>query len=358
MITIQKLVDKTNIQMILLYLLLEHILPVDMVEKLIINQLWLLVMKKVTEKNLEMEASAKPWGNAKALHYMHVAETEGIPVHSYIFTPGGDPVEDYPGAGQQIAKNIYEMAGLSVPVIAMISEGGSGGAEAFGLADKRLMLSHGYYSVISPEGAAAIEGRLKRGERASAELVEQCAKNLHLTAQDNLAYGYIDKVIQEPLLGARPYHYDFFRTLRQEIIRATDEVILSVYGFSLRKFGKLRRIQDPEINLDETYIRWHIRRSKRSDLIENRQNKFMRMSKKSYINRQNLLGALAETWSEQWREVYNRLVYDFYHKQRKNYKNFLEEIEADWLSLKKNLQNHLNKPIIKFVVLTQQHKKN
>ena len=112
--------------------------------------------------------SAKPWGNAKALHYMHVAETEGIPIHSFIFTPGGDPVEEYPGAAQQIAKNIYEMAGLSVPIVAVISEGGSGGAEAFGLADKRLMLSHGYYSVISPEGAAAIEGRLKRGERASA----------------------------------------------------------------------------------------------------------------------------------------------------------------------------------------------
>ncbi len=291
--------------------------------------------------------SAKPWGNAKALHYMHVAETEGIPVHSYIFTPGGDPVEEYPGAAQQIAKNIYEMAGLSVPVISMISEGGSGGAEAFGLADKRLMLSHGYYSVISPEGAAAIEGRLKRGERSSPELIEQCAKNLHLTAQDNLAFGYIDKIIQEPLLGARPYHYDFFRTLRQEIIRATDEVILSVYGLSLRKIGKLRRLQDPETNLDETYIRWHIRRSKRSDLIENRQNKFLRMSKKSYVNRQNLLGALTETWSEQWREVYNRLVYDFYHKQRKNYKNFLEEIEADWLAFKekssKPFKNAYNK---------------
>ena len=125
--------------------------------------------------------SAKPWGNAKAKHYMGVAETEGIPIHAYVFTPGGYPIEDYPGAAQQIARNIYEMAGLTVPFIAVFSEGGSGGAEAISLADRRLMLSHGYYSVISPEGAAAIEGRLRGGARASADLVERCARDLHLT---------------------------------------------------------------------------------------------------------------------------------------------------------------------------------
>ncbi len=58
--------------------------------------------------------SVKPWGNAKALHYMKVAETEGIPIHTFIFTPGSYPIEDYPGAAQQIAKNLYEMAGLRV----------------------------------------------------------------------------------------------------------------------------------------------------------------------------------------------------------------------------------------------------
>ena len=63
---------------------------------------------------------------------MRVAETEGIPIHAYIFTPGSYPIEDYPGAAQQIARNIYSMAGLRVPVIAVISEGGSGGAEAIG----------------------------------------------------------------------------------------------------------------------------------------------------------------------------------------------------------------------------------
>ncbi|MCL2001621.1 MAG: acetyl-CoA carboxylase carboxyl transferase subunit alpha/beta, partial [Planctomycetes bacterium] len=109
--------------------------------------------------------SAKPWGNAKALQYMRVAEIEGIPIHCYVFTPGSFPIEDYPGAAQQIARNIYGMAGIRVPIVAIFSEGGSGGAEAIALADKRLMFSHGYYSVISPEGAAAIEGRLRDGER-------------------------------------------------------------------------------------------------------------------------------------------------------------------------------------------------
>ena len=168
--------------------------------------------------------SVKPWGNAKALHYMKVAETENIPIHTYIFTPGSYPIEDYPGAAQQIAKNLYEMAGIKVPIVAVISEGGSGGAEAIGLADTRMMLSHGYYSVISPEGAAAIEGRLRDGQRAEPELIERCARQLKITADDNRAMGYVDWRISEPELGARPEHYDFFRKLRKAVIRSTDEI--------------------------------------------------------------------------------------------------------------------------------------
>ncbi len=282
--------------------------------------------------------SAKPWGNAKALHYMQVAEIEGIPVHSYVFTPGGDPVEEYPGAAQQIAKNIYKMAGLTVPIIALFSEGGSGGAEAISLADKRLMLSHGYYSVISPEGAAAIEGRLKRGERASASLIESCAANLNLTAQDNLKFGYIDQIIQEPTLGARPFHYDFFRTVRQEIIRATDEAFLNARGFSIFRINQRRRLKKTKDNLDETYIRWHLPKSLRSDLIEKRQNKFIRMSKGNFINRQNIFGALSDAWTEQWRDVYNRLVYDSFQNYRRKYNNFTEELNAGWDNFKARLK--------------------
>ncbi len=278
--------------------------------------------------------AAKPWGNAKALHYMQVAETEGIPVHAYVFTPGGDPVEDYPGAAQQIARNIYEMAGLEVPVVAVFSEGGSGGAEAIALADKRLMFSHGYYSVISPEGAAAIEGRLKRGERASAELVERCAANLHLTADDNVRFGYIDRVIQEPVLGARPYHFEFFRSIRQEVIRATDEVVLGMRGFAPLRGTALRRLRDRELNLDEMYVRWDLSKKDRRRLVEKRQNRFLRASRGACLNRRSLWGRLSDAWSEQWWEVYNRLIYDFYHRNRRSFSNALEEMGSEWEMLK------------------------
>ena len=138
------------------------------------NQLIMVIgQEKGHGEEFRNGGSVKPWGNSKALQYMKVAETEGIPIHTYVFTPGSFPIEDTPGAAQQIAKNLYEMAGLTVPMVAVFSEGGSGGAEAISLADRRLMLSHGYYSVISPEGAAAIEGRLKPGQRATPELIER-----------------------------------------------------------------------------------------------------------------------------------------------------------------------------------------
>ena len=134
--------------------------------------------------------SVKPWGNAKALQYMKVAETERIPIHTYVFTPGAFPVEDFPGAAQQIARNLYEMAGLRVPIVSVISEGGSGGAEAIGLSDMRLMFSRGYYSVISPEGAAAIEAGIRQGQRVVPELIAECARRLNITAADNLRMSF------------------------------------------------------------------------------------------------------------------------------------------------------------------------
>ncbi len=178
--------------------------------KKIINQPVMVVgQEKGHGQEFRNGGSIKPWGNSKALKYMEVAAREQIPIHAYVNTPGSYPVEDFPGAAQQIAENIYEMAGLPVPIVAIFSEGGSGGAEAIGMADKRLMLSHGYYSVISPEGAAAIEGRIKGSERAPVELIESCAISQRITAQDNLRNGYIDEIIQEPSLGARPDHFDF-----------------------------------------------------------------------------------------------------------------------------------------------------
>ena len=280
--------------------------------------------------------SVKPWGNAKALQYMRVAETEGIPIHCYIFTPGSYPVEDYPGAAQQIARNIYGMAGIRVPIIAVVSEGGSGGAEAIGLADKRLMFSHGYYSVISPEGAAAIEGRLRGDERASPELIESCAQHLCITAQDNFKFGYIDKIIQEPPLGARPYHFDFFRTLRQEMLRATDEAVLSVRGFPFLRSIAVRRRQTA-LKLDDHPIRWGLGKSDKQRLVFRRQKKFLRLSRFACVDKRAFFTKVFNASRDLFRVYWYRIKYDFYRKHQRKISFILEELDAEWQLTKARL---------------------
>ncbi len=280
--------------------------------------------------------SAKPEGNAKALHYMKVAETEGIPIHSFVFTPGAYPVEEYPGAGQQIARNLYEMAGLTVPFIAVFSEGGSGGAEAIALADKRLMLSHGYYSVISPEGAAAIEGRLRDGDRATPELIEKCATNLHLTAEDNLKFGHIDRIIQEPVLGARPFHFEFFRTIRQEMIRATDEVVLDVRTPLSFRANTWRKLQGREINLDETIVRWRLSNRARKRLVEKRHKKFLATTQNSFIDKRSFMGTMRERYLERLLDNWQSVVHDYYYRGRKALGHMLEDLSAELSFLRKS----------------------
>ena len=293
------------------------------------NQLIMVIgQEKGHGEEFRNGGSVKPWGNSKALQYMKVAETEGIPIHTYVFTPGSFPIEDTPGAAQQIAKNLYEMAGLTVPMVAVFSEGGSGGAEAISLADRRLMLSHGYYSVISPEGAAAIEGRLKPGQRATPELIERCATQLHITAEDNLQFGYIDRVIQEPSLGARPYHYDFFRTLRQEIIRATDETVLSVRSGMFRG-ALLRRMSRDDINLDEMYIRWHLSQGARERLVLRRQKKFLRLSRGAYIDRRPFLNKMRNSMRESWGNVSARIKYALITKHQRGFAYLMDEMTSE-----------------------------
>lgn len=276
--------------------------------------------------------SVKPFGNAKAQHYMQVAETENIPIHTYIFTPGSYPIEDSPGAGQQIAKNIYEMSSLRVPIVAVISEGGSGGAEAIGLADRRLMLSHGYYSVISPEGAAAIEGRLREGERATPELIERCARQMKITAEDNLRMGYVDHVIQEPNLGARPYHYDFFRTLRQEILRATDEVVLSVRGIGFfRSLGaRFRRKKSlGELDYDSIYVRWSLASKKLDKLVSKRHRKFRKLSVNAHKNEVTSATRLRDKLNSIWWDWYSNFKYDFLGRRKQSVSYAIEDIDAE-----------------------------
>lgn len=281
--------------------------------------------------------SVKPWGNSKALHYMKVAETEGIPIHTYVSTPGSFPVEDTPGAAQQIAKNLYEMAGLTVPMVSVFSEGGSGGAEAISLADRRLMMSHGYYSVISPEGAAAIEGRLRDGQRATAELVEFCATQLHITAQDNLEFGYIDRIIEEPTLGVRPYHYDFYRTLRQEVIRATDEAVLSVRGLGMFRGLLLRRLSRDDLNLDEMYVRWHLSQGARERLVLKRQKKFLRLSRGACVDRRPFLNKMRNSFRESWGSLSARIKYALITKHQRKIGYVVDEVTSELHLLKTRL---------------------
>lgn len=286
--------------------------------------------------------SVKPWGNAKARQFMRVAETEGIPVHTYIFTPGSYPIEDYPGAAQQIARNIYCMAGLRVPVVTVISEGGSGGAEAIGLADKRLMLSDGYYSVISPEGAAAIEGHCKGGQRPSMELIEKCAANLKITAQDNLAMGYIDKIIEEPPLGARPYHFDFFRKLRQEVLRATDEAVISARAMPFKSMAISRR-NKPEANLDDMFMRWNLSSSDKDRLLRKRQNKFLKMSRQAALDRRPLLKKITTGIGDLVSTPWINFKYDFYRKHQRRIQTLAEELGSGVEAFKGWLSTPFNK---------------
>jgi len=152
-----------------------------------------------TKENLRRNfGCAHPEGYRKALRVMQLAEEFGLPIVIFIDTPGA-----YPGIGaeergqsQAIALNLREMARLAVPIIAVvIGEGGSGGALGIGVADKVCVLENAYYSVISPEGCAAI--LWKDGAKAP-----EAAEVLKLTAQDLLKRGLIDEVIPEPLGGA------------------------------------------------------------------------------------------------------------------------------------------------------------
>src|SRR3972149_8668464 len=140
-----------------------------------------------------------PEGYRKALRLMRLAEKFHKPIVTFIDTPGA-----YPGIGAEergqaeaIARNLFEMCRLKVPIIvSVIGEGGRGGALAIGVGDRILMLEHSIYSVISPEGCAAI--LWKDGEKGK----EVAADSLKLTAGDLFRLGVIDEVIGEPLGGA------------------------------------------------------------------------------------------------------------------------------------------------------------
>jgi acetyl-CoA carboxylase carboxyl transferase subunit beta len=288
--------------------------------------------------------SSKPWGNEKALRYMQVAETEGIPIHFYIFTPGSFPVEDYPGAAQQIARNLYMMSKLRVPMISVISEGGSGGAEAIGFADFRLMFSHGYYSVISPEGAAAIEGKIKEGEKLPADLVELCAERLQITAADNLRHKTIDRIIQEPILGAKRDDFSFFRQLKSEILQATDEVVLKTK--SLRAFRayevKLKKAEESATEEPQINISWDLNQDEIKRLLSLRSKKYRVMATSSYGGKPTVSEAFYRKARNMTARCYYSFRYDLLRNHQKQVEKVLKDVSGEGSVLLKKVMEPFN----------------
>ncbi len=269
--------------------------------------------------------SATPWGNEKALRYMKMAETEGIPIHFFIFTPGAYPIEDTPGAAQQIARNLYYLSKLEVPTVSFISEGGSGGAEAIGLSDLRLMAEKGYYSVISPEGAAAIEAKLKDG-RPPRELVEKMAKALKLTARDNLELGTIDRIIPEPPLGARRRDYDFFKRLKFELIRATDEVVLHTRSLKMLRKYALTKQTDESFRY---FVNWDLSEDEREILVENRYLKYRKMSQWALLEPKGFLRCMAQRGAQLSQSFAYEIKYRILKRGQKTFKRFWDEVVSE-----------------------------
>ena len=163
----------------------------------------------------------KPEGYRKAQRLMKLAEKFNLPVITFIDTPGA-----YPGLGAEergqseaIARSLFKMSKLSVPIISVvIGEGGSGGALAIGVADKLLMLEYSIYSVISPEGCASILWK-------DAKFAEKAADAMQVTGKSLKKHGLIDVVLKEPLGGAHRSPEKMADTIRSAIITSLDEFL-------------------------------------------------------------------------------------------------------------------------------------
>ena len=163
---------------------------------------------------------ANPEGYRKALRLMKMAEKFNLPVITLVDTPGAYPglEAEERGQGEAIARNIFEMCRLKVPIITIIvGEGASGGALGIGVGDRVFMLENTWYSVISPESCSSILWR-------SWEYKEQAAEALKLTATDMKKNGMIDGIIPEPLGGAHFDRQTTFDNVRKQILKSFAEL--------------------------------------------------------------------------------------------------------------------------------------
>ena len=189
------------------------------------------------ERGLRNFGMSRPEGYRKALRLMKLAEKFGLPVFTFVDTPGA-----YPGIGAEergqseaIGRNIFEMAQLEVPIIVtIIGEGGSGGALAISVGDQLLMLQYSIYSVISPEGCASI--LWKTSERAS-----DAADALGITAHRLKALGLVDKIVSEPVGGAHRDSKQMAAFLKRALNDALRQVSdLSTKDLLKRRYDRLR----------------------------------------------------------------------------------------------------------------------
>jgi acetyl-CoA carboxylase carboxyl transferase subunit alpha len=182
---------------------------------------------------------ANPEGYRKALRLMKLAEKFNKPVITMLDTPGAFPgIEaEERGQAEAIARNLFEMSKLRVPIIvAIIGEGASGGALGIGVGDRILMLENCWYSVISPESCSSILWR-------SWEYKEQAAEALKLTAEDLLEQKIIDRIIPEPLGGAHKNHQDAAQNLKEALIEELDKLVKikpdKLVDSRIEKFGRM-----------------------------------------------------------------------------------------------------------------------
>ena len=163
---------------------------------------------------------ANPEGYRKALRLMKLAERFGFPVVTLIDTPGAYPglEAEERGQAEAIARNLFEMAQLTVPIVSVvIGEGASGGAIGIGLGDRVFMLENTWYSVISPESCSSILWR-------SWDYKEQAAEALKLTADNMFQFGLIDGIIKEPMGGAHSNPEEMAKMLKRHIKKAIAEL--------------------------------------------------------------------------------------------------------------------------------------
>jgi acetyl-CoA carboxylase carboxyl transferase subunit alpha len=195
--------------------------------------------RDVKENLLRNFGSPHPEGYRKAMRIMRLAEKFSLPVVTLIDTPGA-----YPGVGAEerhiaeaIAVNLREMMILRTPIVTVvIGEGGSGGALGIGVSDRVLMLENAYYSVISPEGCAAILWKHRKHAPEAAEA-------LKLNAQSLMELGVVDGVIPEPLGGAHHDHHAAAGLLKTSIVSALQELVkIPTEKLLDQRYEKFRRM--------------------------------------------------------------------------------------------------------------------